>query len=1059
MKIFGSKYGSLRRQFRIVAAIAAILAISVATTVSTTAPAAAAVQTTIYVSPAGSDTASGSITTPLRTLDGARSKVASLNSSMTGDIVVQFRGGTYPFSNPTVFQPSDSGRNGHRVIYEAYPGETPVFEGGKPVTGWSLSSGNIWVADFTSTTKLRSLYVNGSRALLARSDGTQAAQGASGTYSITANGTWAMTSGSTYAAVTVAGAGLPSSFTNVGDMEVVNQVGFSFHVVGLSAVSTTGSNKSLTLQQPMGAIAFSQPQAWGAPFFNTGTLGANHLYLQNAKELLNQPGEFYFDNSADKLYYVKPSGVDLSTAEVIAPVAEGLIDIVGSSTSDRVENLTFNGLTFRHTHWSLFNVAGSVGATTVQSNAMYTKYFASGNWHDAQTGSGSSGYANTSQMPSAVAATNATGLEITNNTFQGLGSGGMSLANDSRSSIVTGNRFIDISGSAISVGDPRNTYIGDGDMASGIEGVPTDIVISNNVVDRAGAEFLQSSSIAAYYADGLRIEHNEISNAPYTGISMGWGFNAYYYDKPTGQKSSVARNNVIEFNRVSATMTVMHDGGAIYTLGAQPNSRISSNIIEATGGVSFGNAIYTDQSSSGFEIDHNIVDTFNGAWWFVWGAEARVSSLNVHDNSVSNAGLTGKKLLDAGDKATNKTVTNNRVGQTSQTFETSRFAGLEPKWRGLHLVGSGQFTRASVEAEWATPVGRAIVQPDSAASGGLVMAQLDVVGDGVVYSNVAGATGVTLRYATPNSGTVGLYINGARTASIPVSSSGAWFGAFRETTIDTPIPAGASVAIKNASGDVGINLDLVTFNVGSSTREAESGSLGSRAVVQSDSAAWGGNVVAQLDVPGDSVAFSAVPQTDRVVLRYATTQTGSIGLYVNGARVASIPVNTTGAWFGAFRTVTVDAAIPAGATVMVKNDAGDKGINLDRVDFIKTQPRYIEAESGSVGGRATVCATDFATFNQQSICQLDQVGDSISFSIPDQRSSLTLRYATATSGHLSVYVNGVDTATVNFASTGGWFSGWTESTIAVAIPAGATLMVKNDATDAGFNLDSISLGP
>jgi hypothetical protein len=898
--------------------------------------ASATVQQTIYVSPSGADTNSGTISSPLLTLAGAKAKVATVNSSMTGDIDVDFRGGTYPFSAPVAFGASDSGSSGHTVYYQAYPGETPVFDGGTAVTGWTLydSSKNIWVANLSRTTKLRSLYVNGQRQTLARSAGTQTAIGGSGTYSVAAGSAWALDSGSTYSGIQLSSAGLPSSFTNQGDLEIVNQDGFSFDDVGLSSVSTSGSTLTATLQEPIGAIALTMPIAWGSAFFDSTTLSNNHFYLQDAYELIDQPGEFYFDHSAGKLYYDKPSATNLSTASVIAPLAQQLMTIQGTSTSSRVHNISFSGLTVQHTDWSLLNVDGSYGEATVQSNALYSKFWSTGNWHTAM-GSGSSGYANTTVMPAVVQVQNADDISFTGNTFTGLGAGALNLGNDTIGSLVKGNVFTDISGSAVTVGTPYNTYIGDGDFATGVEGVPTDDTISDNVIDRAAAEFLQTIPIATYYANGLTISHNEVTNAPYTAISMGWGFNAFYNDQPSGSKSTDAGDNSIDHNIIANSMTRLHDGGAIYTLGAQPGSVIQSNLIENTGGVDQGNPIYTDQSSSGIEISNNVIDTFNGTWWDVWGSDAHVSSLDVHDNSVTNAGMTEADLLAAGATATSTTILDNRLGWTSTAQATGATAGLESSFRSLRPAASPIRNRNTVEGESGVPGGRAIVSADSAASGGHVMAQLDTVGDNVSFPDVAQSDVVSISYASPN--------------------------------------------------------------------------------------------------------------------------TGHIGIYVNGTRAASLAFASTGSWFGTYATASATVAVPTGATVQIKNATGDLGLNLDQITFTRASSQFIEPETGTLTGRAIECATGAATFDQNSVCQLDTVGTAVSFTSTNARTYLSLRYAANAGGTISVYVNGVDSGNVTFAGTGGWFTGWTRAGLAVTIPAGATIRIQNDTGDTGLNLDSVRL--
>src|SRR4051812_31176667 len=120
-------------------------------------PALGAAQATYYVAPSGDDTNPGTITSPFRSLQHARDVVRTVNANMTGDIDVYLRGGSYPVSGAVEFGPADSGTNGYRVRYAAYPDETPVLEAGVQVTGWTPYSGNIWKAPLDRSDKLRAL--------------------------------------------------------------------------------------------------------------------------------------------------------------------------------------------------------------------------------------------------------------------------------------------------------------------------------------------------------------------------------------------------------------------------------------------------------------------------------------------------------------------------------------------------------------------------------------------------------------------------------------------------------------------------------------------------------------------------------------------------------------------------------------------------------------------------------------------------------------------------------------------------------------------------------------
>ena len=111
-----------------------------------------------YVSPNGDDANPGTVSQPFRTIQKARDAVRAQNQSMTGDITVYLRKGTYELEETLLFEPRDSGTNGHQVIYRSYPGETASLCGGKRITGWEHDSGNRWKAK-ADVANFRQLYV------------------------------------------------------------------------------------------------------------------------------------------------------------------------------------------------------------------------------------------------------------------------------------------------------------------------------------------------------------------------------------------------------------------------------------------------------------------------------------------------------------------------------------------------------------------------------------------------------------------------------------------------------------------------------------------------------------------------------------------------------------------------------------------------------------------------------------------------------------------------------------------------------------------------------------
>ena len=56
------------------------------------------------------------------------------------------------------------------------------------------------------------------------------------------------------------------------------------------------------------------------------------VWVENALELLDQPGEWYLDESAQIVYYKPLAGQNMTTAQVIAPSIQTILTVEGNST-------------------------------------------------------------------------------------------------------------------------------------------------------------------------------------------------------------------------------------------------------------------------------------------------------------------------------------------------------------------------------------------------------------------------------------------------------------------------------------------------------------------------------------------------------------------------------------------------------------------------------------------------------------------------------------------------------------------------------------------------------
>ena len=571
-----------------------------------------------FVSPAGSDTSgSGSKESPFKTLEKARDTVRQVIPNMTGDIVVTISGGTYPVTQTIVFGPEDSARGAHRIIYRAARGETPVFSGGVPVTGWKLHEGNIWQAPLDRDRKLRALYVNDQRAVM--TSRRVRPVGPWGEYAVTAGqAPWAWQSGKAADGVLYNASDLPAITRNPANVEVENKTTWNENFIGVREITTERNHYIFKFQQPYGAIA--QQVGWNAGF----AFRREHTIL-NAYELLEHPGEFYFDQSAKTLFYIPRPGEDMTTARVVAPVTETLLRLEGQPPERPVRNLTFEGLTFACADYNLLDVAGSHGKATVQTATAVTA-FANANWHYDV-------YRAYDVLPGAIIANAVEGLELIRNVIQHTGSDGVVMSNDIKDTRIVGNVIRDCGGGAITLGHPQHVYENDTPdlkyptgagiehekFPAGTEAAPRRVEIANNFLPDNSTLFNGHTIITVFYAEQVCIRHNWIPNAPYSGMTVGWGWcdfdGSALADNPQwghaprpavfpGKPTTVCRNNLVRANRVENTMMILRDGGGIYTLGNQPGTMIERNYVRNS-----QQAIYTDEGSANLMSRDNVVES------------------------------------------------------------------------------------------------------------------------------------------------------------------------------------------------------------------------------------------------------------------------------------------------------------------------------------------------------------------------------------------------------------------------------------------------------------------
>lgn len=597
---------------------------------SAAAPAHAAVQATYYVSASGSATAPCTQASPC-SLSTAQTTVEGETLKMTGDLVVELEGGTYPLSSTLAFTTADSGENGYNVVYEAVPGQSVVLSGGTTISGWTLhdSSKTIYAASVPSGFDTRQLWVNGVRADIA----SAAASSVFGTMTKTSTGFTFTNSG-------------PNSWTNAGDVDLLyanSSVKYGGWESGVCPVASISSG-TLTEQSTCYTNATETSPS------NLGVQVSTPTAVENNYQLLSSPGQFYLDTSANTIYYIPRPGQDMSSAAAVAGGLQTLLSATGTGTTP-IQHLQFTGLDFEYATW-LF---GNQGVLDQQADYL-----------------DSSDDLHPTAMPANVTCQYCDNVTFSGDTFAHLGGSALNLDGGGSDNTVTGNAITDVAGNGIEIGD-ASAFDTSGNSLAPTE-VESGDTVSDNYVHDVANQYLGGVGIVAGWVTGTTIDHNDVSDTPYTGISLGWGW---------GQQSTAYMSgNHVDDNYVHDVMTSStSDGGGIYLNGTQGSvgSTLDGNYVSQVSRAI--GALYLDNGSSYWQVENNVVGNYAPNWLYVQQYAPTADHNTVENNYAwtTAGGVNGTPPSD-------NTVQNNTSGLTSwptgaQT--TIANAGLEPAYIGL----------------------------------------------------------------------------------------------------------------------------------------------------------------------------------------------------------------------------------------------------------------------------------------------------------------------------------------------------------------------------------------
>lgn len=531
--------------------------------------------------------ADGPFATPHRAREAIRALKERQGGELKQPVRVYIRGGVYFMDQPLYFTPEDSGSAEYEIAYLAYPNERPILSGGVPLTEWQRTDQDrIWKIDVPREMRFQQLWTaRGERLIRARYPNGGLLQmeslpdlDPSADYRV-GQKRFVAAEGDLPDIEDWSGANLMMFHYWVGARLPIESVDFEARTVNLEFETRRRMTES----------------------FNASILAT--YFLENAREFLNAPNEWYLDTSTGELLLYPGSNPNFPPDAVIVPRFDIVMELLGDpATGEYVEHLRFKGLTFSHTEFP--TIEGDPGDQQASANAS-----------------------------AAVTATGARHCVFERCRFENIGNYGLELMRGSQHVRVEGCRFHDLGAGGVKIGE------------AAIHEEPAlhvhNISISDCRMSRGGRFWPQAVGVLLRQAYDCEIVHNHIYDFYYTGLSVGWTW-GYRDDNCHGHR--VEYNHVHNIGVMSEPDPLfgygplISDMGGIYTLGPQPGTVIRHNIFHDIAAKAYGGwGIYPDEGTSYILAENNLVyRTSNGGFHQHYGRE------NIIRNNIFAYGATSQ---------------------------------------------------------------------------------------------------------------------------------------------------------------------------------------------------------------------------------------------------------------------------------------------------------------------------------------------------------------------------------------------------------------------------------
>jgi hypothetical protein len=595
--------------------------------------------------------------------------ITKLSTAGQGTGYLRSIGGVYRQASTLALTSANSGSSGHTITIQNAPGDAPVISGAIAVTGWtSCASGcpsntpstAIYKATVPSTVATREIYVGGWRATRA-----------TGYY----YGTWGISGG------TFTGANTVYTWPDIVGVQAEGLTQWRWFECPV--VSATSS----TLNVASTCYNASQSSAMGGVTFG------QIYWLENALELLTQPGMWYFDEAgengaADTLYYWPRPLDNMATADVEFPILETVASMTGVSNFTFGPGITIAGGTYLHPNTAdgFVPIQGAYAYQTVGSTSTCGIPLTSG------------GLSMCSFMATPnISIQTSTNVSFVGNAITEMGGIGLALWNGSQNDTVNANAIWSPGAAGLQIGDI--SYLGDYTL-----GGPRQVesnTVTNNYVFNAGDEYWSAPGIETGLTLSDAINNNEVLGGPYDGVMIGdfttsatgsWALNTY-------------SNNLVQWN-----MWRTQDGANLYTIGAMASGLgdvWSGNV--TSNGINDGWGPYIDNNSSYKTGNGNVYEidgTTNTTYLKCQTGGGEVAVNNTLTATYSNQSATSPSVCDSSNSFAAPTAITN----IHSSLVAAIYAASGANWRTLDISYGKTATASSnsssagnaVDGSWAT---------------------------------------------------------------------------------------------------------------------------------------------------------------------------------------------------------------------------------------------------------------------------------------------------------------------------------------------------------------------